>query len=161
MENSKKKKKENEFDRDVAFGSGMGIGDIGGDSGDKSKFGEDVDESEGTQNPSRSGAHGYRDFIIDRLDKDFETDTFPESDHADVAKAAEDNAGMKEPSFAKLDDPSSGTKGSPEIEHRPESHKHSFSHDIDEDAIRKNKGMKLEQSVDDTAVGNDKEAETY
>lgn len=72
--------------------------------------------------------------------------------NVDVAKEAEDNSGMKEPFYAKLDDPTIGTKGETEFPKYPETERFAKQNlSIDEDAIRKNKDMKLEQSVDSPA----------
>ena len=123
--------------------------------------GNDENQSEGSRNPSRGTSKTYRDYIIDQLNKDFTTDEFPSSDHEVVAKESTDNSGMKEPEYAKLDDTTIGTKGNPIIDHRPESHKHSFEHTLPEEVHDKGtsthiRGMKLNQKVDATAdAGNE------
>jgi hypothetical protein len=105
---------------------------------------------------NNKGAKGYRDFIISQLDKDFTEETFPASDNSIVENAT--NSFTKD--FAKTDFTADGSpKSSPEISHLASGQKHSFSHEVDEDYIRKNKGMaKLQQKVDSPA---DTEKEVY
>ncbi|MFB3888291.1 MAG: hypothetical protein ACE14S_02295 [Candidatus Bathyarchaeia archaeon] len=56
--------------------------------------------------------------------------------------------------FAKLDDPTIGTKGESEFPDAPSMARFAKKHVIDEGEIRKNEGMKLNQKVDDTAKGS-------
>jgi hypothetical protein len=106
---------------------------------------------------NKGGSKTYRDYIISQLDKDFETETFPASDEEIVSKATESYT----KDMAKLDEPASGTKGNPEIEHLHTASKHSFSHAIPESATvqgTKTKKMDLQQKVDDTAKGHNESA---
>jgi|SRR5208282_1079509 len=71
----------------------------------------------------------------------------------DMFKVSEDNSGMKEPFYAKLDDPSVGTKGETEFPKYPETERYAKQDlSIDEQYIRQNKGMgKLQQKTDSPA----------
>jgi hypothetical protein len=111
-----------------------------------------------SKNPNTQGKKVYDDYIIKQLNQDFVETKFPSEDETKVLDAT--NAFTKD--MAKTDNVADATvKSSPEIEHLHTASKHSFKHEIDEGAIRRNEKMKLNQKVDDVASGNKKQEKSY
>lgn len=105
---------------------------------------------ENSANPNTGGIKQYRDSIIRRIsDETIKTDKltnqFPE--------ITEDAKDLESSEFAgQTDDVTVGSDANPQIAHTSDL-PHSFSHDIDEQEIRANKGMGKVGKTDDTAKG--------
>lgn len=171
-EKLKGKKSEDEFDEDVAFGtkktSNFGLGDEDEPEDEETdvqhNLGNNTEQEEGEQNRNRSGAKGYRDSIIDRLDlpDDFVYEEFPKKSH--VGEPTFDDPAN--PDYKVNADPSipsgkaygASTQASPDSIVSEENKPFCREHEIDEGAIRRNEKMKLNQSSDATADATGEES---
>ena len=95
---------------------------------------------------NKKGAKGYQDYIVGKLEKDFEVETFPKTDENKVTDEVDDvpaNNDFVEEAEGKIAPQLKA--GSEEIEHSEESFKHTddLTDELpDESAIKKGLGLK-------------------